>query len=58
VPLTFSVGHNPISAAVGDFNHDNISDLIIASSADNTVTIFVGNGQNGINYLLYHLVGN
>ena len=42
-PIT--VGTNPVSVAVGDFNGDGIQDLAVASGDDNTITILRGTGQ-------------
>jgi hypothetical protein len=42
-PIT--VGNNPISVAVGDFNDDGIQDLVIANDGSNSVTILLGNGD-------------
>jgi hypothetical protein len=43
--LTSDVGARPTSVAVGDFNGDGIPDLAVANSADNTVTVLLGNGD-------------
>jgi hypothetical protein len=40
-----TVGTNPSAIAVGDFNGDGKLDLAAANSADNTVTILLGNGD-------------
>ena len=42
-PLT--VGSEPVSIAVGDFNGDGIQDLAVANAGDGTVTILLGNGN-------------
>ena len=48
-PLEFEAGENPLSIATGDFNGDNKTDLVVASSrkqngistsADGTLTLF------------------
>jgi hypothetical protein len=53
-PVTYPVGENPISVAVGDFNHDGKLDLVVANASDNTVSVLRGNGdgtfQNAVNY--------
>ena len=41
------VDRNPTSIVVGDFNGDGKSDLAIASSPSNTVTVLLGNGAGG-----------
>jgi hypothetical protein len=43
----FATGNGPFSLAVGDFNNDGNPDLAVANSADNTVTILLGNGSGG-----------
>ena len=43
----FSVGTNPTSVAVGDFNGDGIQDLAIANGGGGDVTILLGNGSGG-----------
>jgi hypothetical protein len=40
-----AVGNGPVRVAEGDFNGDGIPDLAIANSADNTVSILLGNGN-------------
>ncbi len=44
-PLT--VGRNPFSVAVGDFNGDHIPDLAVANYSDNTVSVLLGTGSGG-----------
>jgi hypothetical protein len=39
------VGAGPQAVAVGDFNGDGIPDLAVANTADNTITILLGNGD-------------
>ena len=40
-----TVGNGPVSVAVADLNGDNIPDLVVANSQDNTVTILLGKGD-------------
>ena len=40
----FSVGSEPQSVVVGDFNGDGIADLAVANANSNTVSIFLGTG--------------
>jgi hypothetical protein len=42
-PVT--VGQNPGAVAVGDFNSDGKTDLVVANQTDNTLTILLGNGD-------------
>ena len=37
-------GHAPLAVAAGDFNGDGKTDLAIANSGSNTVTVLIGNG--------------
>ena len=43
----FAVGSAPVSVAAADFNRDGKTDLAIANSGDNTVTILLGTGMGG-----------
>ena len=43
----FAVGKAPASVAAVDFNGDNIPDLAIANSGDNTVTVLLGADAGG-----------
>jgi hypothetical protein len=53
-PVTYAVGENPQTVAVGDFNHDGKLDLVVENVSDNTVSVLLGNGngtfQNAVNY--------
>ncbi len=44
---SFTAGSLPTSVAIGDFNGDGKPDFVTANSADNTITIFLGNGSGG-----------
>ncbi len=50
----YSVGNNPDSLAIGDFNGDGNPDLAVTNQADNTVTILL-NGLSGICSILTSL---
>jgi uncharacterized protein (TIGR03437 family) len=41
----FAVGSKPVSIAIADFNGDNVPDLAVVNSADNTVSVLLGNGS-------------
>ena len=43
--LTLSTGAGPTAIAVGDFNDDGFADLAVVNKNANTVTIFLGNGD-------------
>jgi hypothetical protein len=44
-PTAIAVGNAPDAIVAGDFNNDGKLDLAIANSADNTVTLLLGNGD-------------
>src|SRR5262245_1842189 len=44
-PASYAVGPGPAAVAVGDFNHDSISDLVTASSYENSVSVLLGKGD-------------
>ena len=52
--VNYSVGSEPASVAVGDFNGDGKLDLAVANFNDNSVSILLGNGdgtfQAAVNY--------
>jgi len=41
----FAVGKNPSSVVVADFNGDGFLDLAVANEADNSISLFRGNGN-------------
>ena len=45
--VTYSVGRQPFSIAVGDFNLDGKPDLAVANQLDGNVSILLGNGVGG-----------
>jgi uncharacterized repeat protein (TIGR01451 family) len=53
-PVNYTVGSEPISIAVGDFNHDGKLDLAVANDNGSNVSILLGNGdgtfQPAVNY--------
>lgn len=46
--ITYSTGNGsiPCSVAVGDFNQDNLVDIVVANSVANNIGIFLGYGKN------------
>ena len=50
----FPAGNGPTSIAVGDFNIDGRQDLLVSASADNAISLLLGqgNGQFGQNFEL------
>jgi hypothetical protein len=57
-PSSFAVGGAPTAIAVGQFdNFNNNLDLVVANSADNTVSLLMGNGQGGFSPSPFHSPG-
>ncbi len=52
--VNYTVGTNPASVAVGDFNSDGKNDIAVANSDSNNISILLGNGdgsfQAAMNY--------
>src|SRR6266567_4309693 len=44
-PIHDGVGDAPVSVVAGEFNNDGITDLAVANSADNSVSILLGQGD-------------
>jgi hypothetical protein len=43
-PYTFTVGSGSVSVAAGDFNGDGLTDLAVANSGDNNVSVLLNTG--------------
>ena len=43
--VTYNVGTEPYSVAVGDLNGDNNPDLAVANNSDNNVSVLLNNGN-------------
>ena len=43
----YSVGNNPSSVVVADFNGDGNPDFAVANQGDNTISVFKGDGKGG-----------
>jgi len=43
--LIIQPGVGPFSVAVGDFNRDGQTDLAVANSSSNTLSVFINNGN-------------
>ncbi|MEG3991591.1 FG-GAP-like repeat-containing protein, partial [Microcoleus sp. S28C3] len=44
IPSNYSAGSSPHSVAVGDFNNDTFSDLVLVNNGANNVSILLGDG--------------
>lgn len=64
VPVSFAaaadstVGSNPVSVAVGDFNRDGNQDLAVVNQGTNNVSILLGDGAGGFGAPTNHDVGS
>src|SRR5690349_6794616 len=47
-PTNFTVGTNPYSVAVGDFNRDGSPDVATANYGSGNVSVALGNGSGGL----------
>jgi len=56
--VDYAVGTNPFSVAVGDFNGDGKLDLAVTNSADNTVSVLLGNGDGTFQAHVDYATGN
>lgn len=55
---SFATGNSPRAVATGDFNGDGRPDLAVANSADDTVSIFLSNGDGTFGSGLVAATGN
>src|SRR5690349_294850 len=44
-PVFNATGSEPLSVAIGDFNHDGISDLAVADFGSDQISVLLGNGD-------------
>jgi hypothetical protein len=57
-PFTpFTVGFDPLSVAVGDFNRDGSQDLTVANTNSNFVSILLGDGKGGFQHAVNYPAG-
>jgi hypothetical protein len=56
-PVDYSVGSGPSSVAVGDFNGDGKSDLVVANTFSNTVAVLMGRGDGTFGNPVYYPTG-
>lgn len=47
-PVQYPVPADPIGLILADFNEDGIEDLVTSCTVDQSVTVFLGQGSNGI----------
>ena len=53
----FNVGRNPSGIAIDDFNGDGTLDLAVVNSTDDTVSVFIGNGDGTFATAVNHDTG-
>src|SRR5262249_46658522 len=46
-PMNLDVGFRPRAVAVGDFLGNSLSDLVVANSGSDTITVYLGDGLGG-----------
>jgi hypothetical protein len=56
-PATYTVDERPNPVAVGDFTNNGISDLVVANTAQSTVSVLLGNGDGTFQPELKSVVG-
>jgi len=54
---TVTVGNNPVSVAVGDFNGDGKPDLAVANAGSNTISVLIGKGDGTFQAPVSYAVG-
>jgi hypothetical protein len=57
---TYSTGDNshPSSLAVGNFNNDSLTDIVVANSVSNNIVVFVGLGSGNFSILKTYSTGD
>ncbi len=55
--ISYTVGADPVSVAVGEFTHDGDLDIVTANQADNTVSVLLGNGSGTFQPAVAYAVG-
>jgi hypothetical protein len=56
----YSIGDDsgPVSLAVGDFNNDSLTDIVVANSISNNIIVFVGLGNGNFSILKTYSTGD
>ena len=54
----YATGNNPQGVAIGDFNGDGVPDLAVANKSDDTVSIYLGNGDGSFGTPVTYATGN
>ena len=57
---TYPTGNDshPLSLAVGDFNNDSLTDIVVANSVTNNVVVLIGYGNGNFSTLMTYSMGN
>jgi hypothetical protein len=54
----FDTGKHPHSVALGDMNGDKVLDMVVDNWTPGNLTVFIGNGNGGIDYSTTYEVGS
>jgi hypothetical protein len=58
VPYSAGSGSQPRSVTVGDFNGDNLSDIVVANQGIDNIGVFLGYGDGTFQNIMYYSTGS